>query len=74
VEYQLTDMGSSLIPPLKTLCLWAEAHAEGRGANSMNVSENPRKCCPALQTGQLIRSLSRRDVLEALAKRKGRPP
>ena len=30
VEYQLTDVGSSLIAPLKTLCLWAEAHAEER--------------------------------------------
>jgi DNA-binding HxlR family transcriptional regulator len=30
VEYQLTDMGASLIDPLKTLCLWAEAHAEER--------------------------------------------
>jgi len=30
VEYQLTDMGASLIAPLKTLCLWAEAHAEER--------------------------------------------
>lgn len=30
VEYQLTDIGSSLIAPLKTLCLWAEAHAEER--------------------------------------------
>lgn len=30
VEYQLTDMGSSLIAPLKTLCLWAEANSEER--------------------------------------------
>ena len=30
VEYELTDMGTSLIPPLKTLCLWAEAHVEER--------------------------------------------
>lgn len=30
VEYQLTDMGASVIEPLKTLCLWAEAHAEER--------------------------------------------
>ena len=30
VEYQLTDMGASLIPPLKSLCLWAESHAEQR--------------------------------------------
>jgi DNA-binding HxlR family transcriptional regulator len=30
VDYQLTDMGASLIAPLKTLCLWAEAHAEER--------------------------------------------
>jgi hypothetical protein len=30
VEYQLTDMGASVIEPLKTLCLWAEAHAEQR--------------------------------------------
>jgi DNA-binding HxlR family transcriptional regulator len=30
VEYQLTDMGASLIAPLKTLCLWAKAHAEER--------------------------------------------
>lgn len=30
VEYQLTEMGTSVIEPLKTLCLWAEAHAEER--------------------------------------------
>ncbi len=30
VEYQLTEMGASVIEPLKTLCLWAEAHAEER--------------------------------------------
>lgn len=30
VEYQLTAMGSSVIEPLKTLCDWAEAHAEER--------------------------------------------
>lgn len=30
VEYQLTEMGSSVIEPLKTLCHWAEAHAEER--------------------------------------------
>lgn len=30
VEYQLTDMGASLIAPLKTLCLWAEEHVEER--------------------------------------------
>ena len=30
VEYQLTEMGTSVIEPLKTLCLWAEAHAAER--------------------------------------------
>lgn len=30
VEYQLTEMGTSVIEPLKPLCLWAEAHAEER--------------------------------------------
>lgn len=30
VEYQLTDMGASVIEPLKALYLWAEAHAEER--------------------------------------------
>jgi DNA-binding HxlR family transcriptional regulator len=28
VEYRLTEMGGSVIAPLETLCLWAEAHAE----------------------------------------------
>lgn len=28
VEYQLTEMGASAVEPLKTLCRWAEAHAE----------------------------------------------
>ncbi|HYL62852.1 MAG TPA: helix-turn-helix domain-containing protein [Candidatus Methylomirabilis sp.] len=30
VEYQLTEMGTSLIAPLKILCQWAEEHAEAR--------------------------------------------
>lgn len=30
VEYQLTEMGSSVIEPLKALCHWVEAHAEER--------------------------------------------
>jgi DNA-binding HxlR family transcriptional regulator len=30
VEYQLTEMGVSLIEPLKMLCHWAEAHSEER--------------------------------------------
>jgi DNA-binding HxlR family transcriptional regulator len=30
VEYQLTDMGTSVIEPLRTLCHWAQAHAEER--------------------------------------------
>jgi DNA-binding HxlR family transcriptional regulator len=30
VEYQLTEMGSSVIPPLRNLCHWAKAHAQTR--------------------------------------------
>lgn len=30
VEYQLTQMGSSLIRPLRDLCRWAEAHVNDR--------------------------------------------
>jgi DNA-binding HxlR family transcriptional regulator len=30
VEYELTPMGQSVIPLLKNLCLWAEAHAKMR--------------------------------------------
>ena len=30
VEYALTEMGESVIPPLRSLCHWAEAHATNR--------------------------------------------
>ena len=30
VEYQLTDMGTSLIKPLRDLCRWAQAHVKER--------------------------------------------
>lgn len=30
VEYGLTEMGRSLLKPLRELCLWAEAHAGAR--------------------------------------------
>lgn len=30
VEYQLTEMGRSVIAPLRDLCLWAEAHVKER--------------------------------------------
>jgi DNA-binding HxlR family transcriptional regulator len=30
VEYQLTEMGASLISPLRGLCHWAEAHVKER--------------------------------------------
>lgn len=30
VEYQLTAMGASVIPLLRDLCHWAEAHADAR--------------------------------------------
>ena len=30
VEYRLTPMGTSLIPPLQELCRWAEANVESR--------------------------------------------
>jgi DNA-binding HxlR family transcriptional regulator len=30
VEYRLTPMGSSLIPPLQELCRWAKANVKGR--------------------------------------------
>ena len=30
VEYQLTEMGRSAIPPLRNLCHWAKAHAKER--------------------------------------------
>jgi DNA-binding HxlR family transcriptional regulator len=32
VEYCLTDMGSSVLVPLRELCLWAKAHRAGRDA------------------------------------------
>ena len=32
VEYQLTRMGVSLIPPVQNLCRWAEAHTGERDA------------------------------------------
>jgi DNA-binding HxlR family transcriptional regulator len=43
VEYQLTDMGVSLIAPLKTLCLWAEAHAERRNQARLEFDARQRK-------------------------------
>ena len=43
VEYQLTDMGSSLIAPLKTLCLWAKAHAEDRNQARLEFDARQRK-------------------------------
>jgi DNA-binding HxlR family transcriptional regulator len=30
VEYRLTDMGSTLLVPLRELCLWARAHRARR--------------------------------------------
>lgn len=30
VEYALTEMGQSVIPPLSSLCHWAEAHSANR--------------------------------------------
>ena len=30
VEYQLTSMGHSLVPRLRDLCKWAEAHVKER--------------------------------------------
>jgi DNA-binding HxlR family transcriptional regulator len=32
VEYKLTKMGKSVIKPLRTVCLWAEAHVAERDA------------------------------------------
>jgi len=43
VEYQLTDMGASLIAPLKTLCLWAEAHSEARDRSRREFDARQRK-------------------------------
>jgi DNA-binding HxlR family transcriptional regulator len=43
VEYQLTDMGSSLISPLKTLCLWAKAHEEERTQARREFDARQRK-------------------------------
>jgi DNA-binding HxlR family transcriptional regulator len=43
VEYQLTDMGASLIDPLKTLCLWAEAHTEERNQARREFDARQRK-------------------------------
>jgi len=43
VEYQLTEMGSSLIPPLKALCLWAETHEEGRNQARRDFDARQRK-------------------------------
>lgn len=30
VEYALTTMGADVVPHLRTLCVWAEAHAKKR--------------------------------------------
>ena len=43
VEYQLTDMGASLIPPLKALCLWAKAHTEERNQARYEFDSRQRK-------------------------------
>jgi DNA-binding HxlR family transcriptional regulator len=42
-KYQLTEMGSSLIPPLKALCLWAETHEEGRNQARRDFDARQRK-------------------------------
>lgn len=43
VDYQLTEMGASLIEPLKTLCLWAEAHAEDRDRSRREFDARKKK-------------------------------
>jgi DNA-binding HxlR family transcriptional regulator len=43
VEYQLTDMGASLIEPLKALCLWAESHVEKRDRARRTFDARQRK-------------------------------
>lgn len=43
VEYQLTDMGASLIEPLKALCLWAESHVEERDRARREFDVRQRK-------------------------------
>jgi DNA-binding HxlR family transcriptional regulator len=43
VEYQLTDMGASLIEPLKALCLWAESHVEERDRARREFDARQRK-------------------------------
>lgn len=43
VEYQLTDMGATLIAPLKTLCLWAKAHTEERNEARREFDARHRK-------------------------------
>lgn len=44
VEYQLTTMGASVIPLLRDLCQWAEAHAEARDLSRrrFDAQEPPR--------------------------------
>ena len=47
VEYQLTNMGASVIEPLKTLCLWAESHAEERDRARREFDARKKKVAPS---------------------------
>ena len=38
-EYQLTEMGASVIEPLKTLCLWAHAEERDRARGEFDARE-----------------------------------
>ena len=39
VEYELTEMGRSLLKPLRELCLWAKAHVGDRDAARQRYDE-----------------------------------
>ena len=45
VEYQLTDMGASVIEPLRTLCHWAQAHVDerDRARREFDTRKHPAK-------------------------------
>lgn len=39
VEYELTDMGRSVLAPLRELCLWAKANVAGRDAARLRYDQ-----------------------------------
>ncbi len=43
VEYRLTDMGSNLIPPLRSLCHWARSHGKERDRARREFDEREKR-------------------------------